>query len=1515
MRDENKKKKDLVIELKALRRKVSLIEKAKNKITSDKSKSGLKCIHITRVFDNFSEGCMLIGYDWTFLYVNNSARQNWLKKRKALIGKNLLEIFPDIEKTEIFIRYKRCMEERTPQEFESTFSFTSGTVNWYWISVQPVPEGIFVLTLDITKSKLAEETQKLAEGRLNEAQRIAHIGSWELDLIKDNLIWSNEIYRMFEICPEKFGASYEAFLNTIHPEDREAVNAAYINSLKNRTPYSIEHRLLFSDGRIKFVHEECQTFYDEKGLPLRSVGTVQDITERKLHEQSIDRLNRVYKVLSETNQLIVREKNRGQLLKEICRIAVEDGELLLACMGFVDERTHRVIPDTWFGKEEGYFSIINFSIDDIPEGKGPTGTAIRENRFVFSTDIATEPMMEPWREPALQRNYRSSAAFPLREKDKVIGAFTVFAGEPAFFNKEELDLLNELSMDISYALENIQAEEIRVRAEELLRQSEEKYRNIFEGSFDGLFITSPGGKILDMNKKGISMFGYDTKEEMCKLDLATNVYANPADRQRILSMVNAQGSAEYEVDVKKKNGEIMPTHCSLVAVKDSLGEIDSYRGIIRDISKQKQSEKALRESEERYHSVFENSIDAVFLTRPDGRILAANPEACRIFGRTEEELCLLGRESIIDKTDPLLAAALEERASTGRFKGELTFIRKDGTKFPGLIASNTFLDKEGNKQTSTVIHDITDQKRAEEALCRLNRELCAISNCNQTLLRAADEQTLLNNICRIICDEAGYRLAWVGYVEHDDTKTIRPVAWAGFDSGYIANAKLSWSGDTERGRGPAGKAIRSGETIYVQDFTTESQMAPWRESALQRGYRSGIALPLKDESAKVFGVLLIYSTEVNAITPDEIRLMEELSNDLAFGITALRTRSERKRAESELQRSNDLLRAIIEAAPTAIFDLDLDGNVKTVWNPAAEKMLGWKAQEVIGNLLPTVSIEKQEEFKRFREQIRSGKILDGIEVRRQKRDGTPIDYCIYASPLYDAEGCVTGNVAVLMDITERKRTENVILESERRFKELANLLPQTIYEADINGIITFANETALTNFGYSAEEISQGVNMINMVSEKDRTEAIENMQRILKGITPSKNEYEMIRKNGTTFPALTFSAPIIQNERSIGLRGTIVDITQQKLAENELRKLSEAVAQSPASIVITDLDGDIEYVNKTFEETTGYLLNDVIHRNARILQSGHTKKEEYKILWGTITSGKTWRGEFLNKKKNGELYWEDAFISPIKDRNGNTINYLAVKQDITEKKKIIQELIEAKEEAIKANELKSEFLAQISHEIRTPLHVIMSMVSLVEEEFSNQLSEDLLQCFTSINSSGRRIIRTVDLILNVSEMQVGTYQPIFRNINLINDVFNQIIKEYIPKAKEKGLNFNIGCNISNPVVLGDSYSINQIFINLVDNAMKYTNQGSIKVIIDKNKDDYPYVSVEDTGIGISEEFIPKLFEPFMQEDRGYTRKYEGNGLGLALVKKYCDLNDLTINVESKKNIGSIFTITFRKRIT
>jgi PAS domain S-box-containing protein len=223
-----------------------------------------------------------------------------------------------------------------------------------------------------------------------------------------------------------------------------------------------------------------------------------------------------------------------------------------------------------------------------------------------------------------------------------------------------------------------------------------------------------------------------------------------------------------------------------------------------------------------------------------------------------------------------------------------------------------------------------ERKQAEVRLKLLNRELRAISNCNQTLLRALDEQELLNNICRIVCEEAGYRMAWVGYADDYAGKTIRPVAWAGVEEGYLEQAGLTWD-DSERGRGPAGVAVRTGTTDCSQDFAIDPRMAPWCESALQRGYRSAIALPLKAHNAVVLGVFLIYSAEANAFTPDEVQLLEELAGDLAFGVTVLRARIEQRQAEELLRQSESRLNEAQRIAHLGNWELDLVSNL-LVWS-------------------------------------------------------------------------------------------------------------------------------------------------------------------------------------------------------------------------------------------------------------------------------------------------------------------------------------------------------------------------------------------------------------------------------------------------------------------------------------------------------------------------------------------------------------------------------------------------------
>jgi len=228
----------------------------------------------------------------------------------------------------------------------------------------------------------------------------------------------------------------------------------------------------------------------------------------------------------------------------------------------------------------------------------------------------------------------------------------------------------------------------------------------------------------------------------------------------------------------------------------------------------------------------------------------------------------------------------------------------------------------------------------------------------------------------------------------------------------------------------------------------------------------------------------------------------------------------------------------------------------------------------------------------------------------------------------------------------------------------------------------------------------------------------------------------------------------------------------------------------------------------------------------------------------------------------------------------------------------------------KADKIKSDFLAQMSHEIRTPLNAIVGNVNYLNDSFGEKMNQDARECFEGIDLASGRIVRTIDLILNVAELQTSIYKPQYEKIDLDLKILKKLYKEYSLSAKQKGLEFIYTCKEKETIITADEYSITQIFANLIDNAIKYTKKGKIEILLERNKTDNIVVEIKDTGIGIKKDFLPRLFEPFVQEDQGYSRSYDGNGLGLSLVKRYCELNNSFIEVESKKNVGSIFRIIF-----
>ena len=323
------------------------------------------------------------------------------------------------------------------------------------------------------------------------------------------------------------------------------------------------------------------------------------------------------------------------------------------------------------------------------------------------------------------------------------------------------------------------------------------------------------------------------------------------------------------------------------------------------------------------------------------------------------------------------------------------------------------------------VQDITGRRKAEEELTGLNRELRALSDCNQAIVRAEDEQTLFSDICRIMCEDVGYPMSWIGMIEHDEARTVRPLAWCGADAGYLTKANVTWA-DTERGRGPTGVAARTGKTDFCQDFVSEPKAAPWRDGALARGFRSSIAMPLFDNDGSVFAVFSLYASEPNGFTPREVRLLEELAGDLSFGVGVLRIREERRKAEESLRQTRDYLDNLINYAnaPIIVWNRGLE---ITRFNHAFERLTGRSADEVLGHrieiLFPDDS--RDESMQHIREAT-SGERWEVVEIPIKHRDGTVYILLWNSATVYAPDGgTAVATIAQGQDITERKRVEQL----------------------------------------------------------------------------------------------------------------------------------------------------------------------------------------------------------------------------------------------------------------------------------------------------------------------------------------------------------------------------------------------------------------------------------------------------------------------------------------------------------
>ena len=368
------------------------------------------------------------------------------------------------------------------------------------------------------------------------------------------------------------------------------------------------------------------------------------------------------------------------------------------------------------------------------------------------------------------------------------------------------------------------------------------------------------------------------------------------------------------------------------------------------------------------------------------------------------------------------------------------------------------------------------------------------------------------------------------------------------------------------------------------------------------------------------------------------------------------------------------------------------------------------------------------------------------------------------------------------------------------------------------------------------------------------------------------------------------------------------DITERRKEEEELHILRMAVEQSANTIVITDPGGHIEYVNPCFEKATGYTFAEAVGQNPRVLKSGEQDGSFYRNLWDTILSGQIWKGQFHNRRKDGSLYWEEATISPVFDNSGRIVHFIAVKEDITERKALEANLLDALDRAEAGNRAKSEFLAVMSHELRTPLNGVLGFAELLSESPLNQEQREHAR---TIRNSGEHLLRVVNDILDFSSIERQRLK--LENAPLsIADLVESSCLPVRNAAAHKGLEFRSETKPGVPAQIhGDERRIRQILINLLGNAVKFTSSGSVVLrIAPASCGIRPALdfSVEDTGLGIPSETIPLLFKPFTQADSTLRRPFEGTGLGLAISQRLAEAMGGKITIVSTPGRGSRFTL-------
>lgn len=942
-------------------------------------------------------------------------------------------------------------------------------------------------------------------------------------------------------------------------------------------------------------------------------------------------------------------------------------------------------------------------------------------------------------------------------------------------------------------------------------------------------------RILDANEPALRKYGYSLArmQEMTEPDLHAEVFA-PAHSQKLAR--SRRGVDESGLIMHQRSDG----HAFYARIRTESVNYDGRQAIVavvEDISTQMESQQPLRDAfqELRYHT----SNTPLGLIRWDRnfRIHSWSAKVEEILGLTFEDMggedfLALGMRVLNTSEMHKLRKEVEELSTppSNSSEFELYICRPDGQRAYTRWYNSVLFDEAGHMISAlSYIQDNTREVKTREQQQVDNRALTILSKINELTNRIDDELTLLQESCRTITLYGDYKIAWVGYAEHDAEKSVRPVAGNTQHEDYFQNIKVTW-GAGKHGKGPTGTAIRTGRPAIIHFIEEDPTFDPWREQASHFDLRSSIALPLKFGDERPFGVLSIYSEKPEAFNQREIDLFTNLADDLAFGIHALRNEQRRRESDRALQEREELYRLLIEQASDAIFIMGTDERFIEV-NPRAAEMMGYTREEMMG--MHPKALYDPSSLKELPLQfdiLRHGDAFHH-ERRFRRKDGSVFTGDISSKMISNGRF-----IGIVRDVTERRKAEDQLRKSEELFRQLFMNAPVGIALLDAQKKVNKINTSFTSIFGYSEDEISGQMIDEVIVPEELREEGRQITADTFAGRSSQLETYRIAR-DGHRVPVLIGSVPIIVNDRPIGIYGIYVDITDRVQAEEALNDEKEFVNaiinMLPGTFYMFNEDMQLTNWNPNLPGITGYNDEELPHippedffaeeyrpavqaKVQEIMQKGH----------GSI--------EVEVLTKNGKRI--PFYMSAVRFESGGVRYLLGTGVDITELKTYEQQIQSSLRE-------KETLLAEIHHRVKNNLAVISGLIQL---QLYNTNDENVQQ--TLFDSQSR--IQSMAMI----------HEQLYQSEDLSHIDFKTYIRQ-LTKTISGGLNTSqkdinctlnvdeetVGLNINQAVPF--ALILNELLTNAYKHAFKGRDRGTIEINL-KEEEGLMTLLVHDDGVGL-----------------------------------------------------------------